>query len=74
MPISVHTNVDLFHFAGKYSHASRRIPAPQAAMEPGAPKRALLQRPIVVLHNPRIQGIAPDALAPVTWNIDDWRR
>lgn len=34
----------------------------------------LLQRPIVVLANPSVQGIVPDALAPITWNIDQWRR
>ncbi len=38
------------------------------------PSVLLLQRPIVVLHNPGIQGIAPDALARVTWNLDEWRR
>ncbi|HSH83508.1 MAG TPA: peptide ABC transporter substrate-binding protein [Herpetosiphonaceae bacterium] len=38
------------------------------------PSLPLLQRPIVVLHDPRIHDIEPDALAPITWNVDAWRR
>ena len=38
------------------------------------PSIPLMQRPIAVLYDPRIRGLAPDALAPITWNIDAWRR
>ena len=38
------------------------------------PSVPLLQRPILVLETPGIQGVRPDALAPITWNVDDWRR
>lgn len=34
----------------------------------------LLQRPLAILHHPSIQGVQPDPLAPVTWNIAGWRR
>lgn len=32
----------------------------------------LLQRPLAVLAAPNMRGLAPDALAPITWNIDQW--
>jgi peptide/nickel transport system substrate-binding protein len=38
------------------------------------PDVPLFQRPMVVLHATGIEGIVPDALAPITWNVDDWRR
>jgi len=34
----------------------------------------IVQRPIVVLHQPKLEGIKPDPLAPITWNIDEWQR
>jgi peptide/nickel transport system substrate-binding protein len=34
----------------------------------------LLQRPLVVIAQPQVQGLAPDPLAPITWNIAEWRR
>jgi peptide/nickel transport system substrate-binding protein len=34
----------------------------------------LFQRLTVVMHNPRIQGIRPDPIAPLTWNIAEWSR
>lgn len=36
------------------------------------PVIALLQRPIVVLHRPTLTGVAPDPLAPITWNLEQW--
>ncbi len=38
-----------------------------------APVIPLMQRPIVTLYHPRLSGIAPDPLAPITWNIEQWR-
>ncbi|HEX6290878.1 MAG TPA: peptide ABC transporter substrate-binding protein [Herpetosiphonaceae bacterium] len=32
----------------------------------------LFQRPIAVIAHPRMQGVQPDPLAPVTWNVDQW--
>ena len=32
----------------------------------------LFQRPIAVIAHPRVAGIKPDPLAPITWNIDQW--
>jgi peptide/nickel transport system substrate-binding protein len=32
----------------------------------------LFQRPVAVIAHPRLQGIKPDPLAPITWNIDQW--
>ncbi len=37
------------------------------------PDVPLLQRPIAILRRPGIRGVVPDALAPVTWNVDVWR-
>jgi peptide/nickel transport system substrate-binding protein len=36
------------------------------------PAIPLFQRPIAVIAHPRVQGIQPDPLAPITWNIDRW--
>jgi peptide/nickel transport system substrate-binding protein len=38
------------------------------------PSLPLFQRVGAVVSAPGIEGLAPDALAPVTWNIDAWRR
>lgn len=38
------------------------------------PVLPLFQRLTVVLSNPGLRGLQPDALAPVTWNIADWSR
>ncbi len=38
-----------------------------------SPSIPLLQRPIAVLQRPELHGVAPDPLAPITWNVDDWR-
>ena len=38
------------------------------------PSIALLQRPIAILSRPELQGLVPDPLAPITWNVDDWHR
>lgn len=32
----------------------------------------LFQRPLAAIVHPRVQGVKPDALAPITWNIDQW--
>ncbi len=37
------------------------------------PAVPLFQRPIAVLHASTMRGIAPDALAPITWNVDEWQ-
>ena len=34
----------------------------------------LFQRPLAVLVAPGITGVAPDPLAPITWNIEAWQR
>lgn len=38
------------------------------------PVLPLFQRQSVVLASPRLHGIQPDSLAPVTWNMTDWKR
>lgn len=38
------------------------------------PAIPLMQRPMAVLHHPAINGIVPDALAPITWNVSQWKR
>ena len=32
----------------------------------------LFQRPLAAIVRPRVQGVSPDPLAPITWNIDQW--
>jgi peptide/nickel transport system substrate-binding protein len=32
----------------------------------------LFQRPIAAIVHPRMQGVVPDPLAPITWNIGQW--
>lgn len=34
----------------------------------------LFQRPLAVLTAPQISGVVPDPLAPITWNVEQWRR
>ncbi len=36
------------------------------------PSLPLFQRLIVTLNNPHVHGLAPDPLAPITWNISTW--
>lgn len=38
------------------------------------PSIPLAQRPIAILERADIRGVAPDALAPITWNVDVWKR
>ena len=38
------------------------------------PSLPLFQRVSAVVAAPGVQGLAPDALAPITWNIASWRR
>jgi peptide/nickel transport system substrate-binding protein len=38
------------------------------------PSVPLFQRPVVVLQRPGVQGVQPDAIAPLTWNISNWQR
>jgi peptide/nickel transport system substrate-binding protein len=38
------------------------------------PSLPLFQRVTVVLANPNMQGLRPDPVAPLTWNIAEWRR
>lgn len=38
------------------------------------PAIPLLQRPVAILQHAPIQGLAPDPLAPLTWNVASWRR
>lgn len=37
-----------------------------------APSVPLLQRPIAILAAPSLQNLAPDPLAPITWNLPQW--
>lgn len=36
------------------------------------PAVPLIQRPIAILAAPSMRGLAPDALAPITWNLEQW--
>jgi peptide/nickel transport system substrate-binding protein len=38
------------------------------------PSLPLFQRVTVVLANPNMQGLRPDPVAPLTWNIAEWSR
>ncbi len=38
------------------------------------PSLPLFQRLGVVITNPQVTGVLPDALAPLTWNIASWQR
>lgn len=38
------------------------------------PVLPLFQRLIAIVHTPRLVGLQPDPLAPITWNIAEWRR
>lgn len=38
------------------------------------PTLPLFQRPIVTISAPGLQGLAPDPLAPITWNLGEWER
>lgn len=38
------------------------------------PMIPLFQRPVAVLATPQIKGVAPDPLAPITWNVTQWQR
>lgn len=38
------------------------------------PSIPLLQRPLAIIQHSEIQGLAPDPLAPITWNVASWRR
>ncbi len=38
------------------------------------PAIPLLQRPLAIMQHAPIQGLAPDPLAPLTWNVASWRR
>lgn len=38
------------------------------------PSLPLFQRLGVVITNPNVRGVMPDALAPLTWNIASWQR
>mgnify|MGYP001056018943 CR=1 FL=1 len=38
------------------------------------PSLPLFQRLLIVAAGPDVRGLRPDALAPVTWNIAEWRR
>ncbi len=38
------------------------------------PSLPLFQRVSVAMARPQVQGVAPDAFAPITWNIANWRR
>ncbi len=44
----------------------------QAAFTADLPVLPLVQRPIVVFAHPQLQGITPDPLAPITWNLPTW--
>ncbi len=38
------------------------------------PSLSLFQRPLALLQRPTLLGPAPDALAPITWNVAAWQR
>lgn len=38
------------------------------------PSIPLVQRPLAIMTSPAIDGVQPDPIAPITWNIDQWRR
>jgi peptide/nickel transport system substrate-binding protein len=38
------------------------------------PSLPLFQRLGVALMSANVTGVAPDALAPITWNIAEWKR
>lgn len=38
------------------------------------PALPLFQRLSIVAANPNVQGLLPDALAPITWNVAVWKR
>jgi peptide/nickel transport system substrate-binding protein len=38
------------------------------------PSVPLFQRPIAIVQRAGLQGIVPDPLAPITWNVDMWKR
>lgn len=38
------------------------------------PVLPLFQRLTVVMSNPNMQGLRPDPLAPITWNVAEWSR
>jgi peptide/nickel transport system substrate-binding protein len=38
------------------------------------PALPLFQRLSIIVANPGVQGLSPDALAPVTWNVAAWKR
>lgn len=38
------------------------------------PSLPLFQRLVVTLANPNLEGLQPDAIAPITWNIATWSR
>jgi peptide/nickel transport system substrate-binding protein len=39
-----------------------------------APVIPLFQRPLAAMISPQMQGVAPDPLAPITWNVTQWHR